>query len=47
MGKNALRLRDEVGGKVLRDGTGRDLGYPGGRPRPARLDESARSDGAT
>jgi predicted metal-dependent phosphoesterase TrpH len=40
MGKNALAVRDEVRGKVLRDGTGRDLGYPGGRLRPARLDES-------
>lgn len=40
MGKNALAVRDEVRGKLLRDGTGRDLGYPGGRSRPARLDES-------
>lgn len=39
MGKNALAVRDELRGKVLRDGTGRDLGYPGGRSRPARLDE--------
>lgn len=38
--KNAQAVRDEVRGKVLRDGTGRDLGYPGGRRRPARLDES-------
>ncbi|HUG48208.1 MAG TPA: PHP-associated domain-containing protein [Candidatus Limnocylindria bacterium] len=38
--KNAAALRDEVRGKVLRDGTGRDLGYPGGRRRPARLDDS-------
>lgn len=38
--KNAAAVRDEVRGKVLRDGTGRDLGYPGGRSRPARLDES-------
>jgi predicted metal-dependent phosphoesterase TrpH len=41
MGKNALAVRDDVRGKLLRDGTGRDLGYPGGRLRPARLDESA------
>jgi len=27
-----------VGGKVRRDGTGRDLGYPGGTLRPARYD---------
>jgi hypothetical protein len=41
MGKNALAVRDELRGKLLRDGTGRDLGYPGGRRRPARLDEDA------
>ncbi len=40
MGKNAFAVRDEVRGKVLRDGTGRDLGYPGGRSRPVRLDEA-------
>jgi predicted metal-dependent phosphoesterase TrpH len=28
--------RDAVRGRVLRDGTGRDLGYPGGGQRPAR-----------
>jgi predicted metal-dependent phosphoesterase TrpH len=38
MGKNALAVRDTVRGKVLRDGTGRDLGYPGGRRRPARFE---------
>jgi predicted metal-dependent phosphoesterase TrpH len=37
--KNARAVRDEVRGKALRDGTGRDLGYPGGRRRPVRLDE--------
>ncbi len=26
--------RDELGGRFRRDGTGRDLGYPGGRLRP-------------
>jgi predicted metal-dependent phosphoesterase TrpH len=31
-------VRDEVRGKLLRDGTGRDLGYPGGRRRPARYE---------
>lgn len=41
LAKNALAVRDEVRGKLRRDGTGRDLGYPGGRRRPARLDESA------
>jgi predicted metal-dependent phosphoesterase TrpH len=39
--KNARAVGDEVRGKLLRNGTGRDLGYPGGRRRPARLDESA------
>jgi predicted metal-dependent phosphoesterase TrpH len=39
--KNAAAVRDEVRGKILRDGTGRDLGYPGGRLRPARLDRVA------
>jgi predicted metal-dependent phosphoesterase TrpH len=38
--KNAAAVRDEVRGLVRRDGTGRDLGYPGGRRRPARLDRS-------
>jgi len=31
--------RDTVRGRLLRDGTGRDLGYPGGRHRPPRLEE--------
>jgi predicted metal-dependent phosphoesterase TrpH len=35
-------LRQVVGGKVRRDGTGRDLGYPGGRHRPPRFDEAWR-----
>jgi predicted metal-dependent phosphoesterase TrpH len=30
--------RDEVGGRVLRRGTGRDLGFPGGHLRPPRYD---------
>jgi predicted metal-dependent phosphoesterase TrpH len=46
MGKNALAVRDELRGKLLRDGTGRDLGYPGGRRRPARIDHAALSSGA-
>jgi len=33
--------RAEVLGRVRGDGTGRDLGYPGGTLRPARLDQSA------
>jgi predicted metal-dependent phosphoesterase TrpH len=31
--------RDTVRGRMLRDGTGRDLGYPGGRHRPPRHQE--------
>ena len=30
--------RDELAGRVRRDGTGRDHGYPGGRARPPRFD---------
>jgi predicted metal-dependent phosphoesterase TrpH len=33
--------RAEVLARVRRDGTGRDLGYPGGTRRPALLDEAA------
>nr|MBA3435007.1 hypothetical protein [Chloroflexota bacterium] len=36
--KNARAVRDDLGGKVRRDGSGRDLGYPGGRRRPAHFD---------
>ena len=39
MAKRARAVRDDVRGVLLRDGTGRDLGYPGGRQRPQRLDE--------
>jgi hypothetical protein len=38
LGKYAFGIRDTVRGKVKRDGTGRDLGYPGGRQRPPQLD---------
>ncbi len=34
--KRSRDLRDEVAGRVRRDGTGRDHGYPGGRLRPPR-----------
>ena len=34
-------VRAEVAGRVRRDGTGRDLGYPGGMRRPPALDVSA------
>ena len=37
--KYSRDVRDEVVGRVGRRGTGRDLGYPGGRARPPRLDE--------
>ena len=39
--KNLRAVREEVAGKVLRNGTGRDLGYPGGRQRPVRFDAQA------
>jgi predicted metal-dependent phosphoesterase TrpH len=39
--KNLRAVKDEVLGKVRRDGTGRDLGYPGGRQRPVRFDAAA------
>jgi hypothetical protein len=41
LAKNARAIRDDVGGKLRRDGTGRDLGYPGGRQRPVRFDARA------
>ena len=36
--KRARDARDEVTGRVRRDGTGRDHGYPGGRARPPRFE---------
>jgi predicted metal-dependent phosphoesterase TrpH len=39
--KNLVALWDEVNGKVRRNGTGRDLGYPGSRHRPAAFDRAA------
>ena len=36
--KRAVDARDEVGGRLRRDGTGRDHGYPGGRVRPPRYE---------
>ena len=36
--KRSRDLRDELGGRVRRDGTGRDHGYPGGRLRPPRFE---------
>jgi predicted metal-dependent phosphoesterase TrpH len=39
--KNARAVRDELTGWLHRERTGRDLGYPGGRRRPARFDPEA------
>ncbi len=36
--KRGRDARDEVAGRVRRDGTGRDHGYPGGRLRPPRYE---------
>ena len=36
--KRGRDARDELRGRVLRDGTGRDHGYPGGRLRPPRYE---------
>ena len=46
--KYAAGWRATVGGRVRGDGTGRDLGYPGGTLRPARYDpgEGPREGGA-
>ena len=38
--KYSRDARDEVRGRLLRNGTGRDHGYPGGRLRPPRYAES-------
>jgi hypothetical protein len=39
--KNLAALGAEVNGKIRRDGSGRDLGYPGGTVRPAAFDRAA------
>jgi hypothetical protein len=39
--KNVAAVVAEVNGKVRRNGTGRDLGYPGGRSRPVAFDRAA------
>jgi predicted metal-dependent phosphoesterase TrpH len=41
LGKHAAAARDDLRGAIRRDGTGRDLGYPGGRSRPPRFDPRA------
>ena len=43
--KRSRDLRDELGGRVRRDGTGRDHGYPGGRLRPPRVRDRRRARG--
>jgi predicted metal-dependent phosphoesterase TrpH len=40
--KRRRDARDEVIGRLRRDGTGRDHGYPGGRARPPRFDAGQR-----
>jgi predicted metal-dependent phosphoesterase TrpH len=35
--------RDELAGRIRRDGTGRDHGYPGGRRRPPRFEQPDRT----
>jgi predicted metal-dependent phosphoesterase TrpH len=39
-------VRAEIGGRLRRRGTGRDLGYPGGHLRPPRFDDDVRPDHA-
>lgn len=41
--KYSRDARDAIRATVYRDGTGRDLGYPGGRHRPPRFDEEWRA----
>jgi predicted metal-dependent phosphoesterase TrpH len=43
--KYSRDARAELGGRVRRDGTGRDHGYPGGRLRPPRFESSGRGAG--
>ena len=46
LGKRRRDARDELLGRLRRDGTGRDHGYPGGRQRPPRYDgDAAPEDG--
>ena len=39
--KNLQAAGAEISGKLRRDGTGRDLGYPGGKARPVAFDRAA------
>jgi predicted metal-dependent phosphoesterase TrpH len=45
--KRSRDVRDEVAGRVRRDGTGRDHGYPGGRFRPPRFEAVKGADVGT
>jgi predicted metal-dependent phosphoesterase TrpH len=40
--KRGRDARDEIGGRLRRDGTGRDHGYPGGKQRPPRFEPGPR-----
>jgi predicted metal-dependent phosphoesterase TrpH len=42
--KYSRDVRADIGGRVRRDGTGRDHGYPGGTQRPPRYDPGGRRD---
>ena len=46
LGKYGHAIRDDLTGTLRRDGSGRDLGYPGGRRRPARFEADAPDVGA-
>ena len=43
--KRSRDARDEVAGRIRRDGTGRDHGYPGGRQRPPRFEHGDAREG--
>jgi predicted metal-dependent phosphoesterase TrpH len=43
--KRGRDARDEVAGRIRRDGTGRDHGYPGGRSRPPRYEPASTLSG--
>jgi len=45
--KRSRDARDEVAGRVRRDGTGRDHGYPGGRQRPPRFEPARAASAAS
>jgi predicted metal-dependent phosphoesterase TrpH len=45
--KRGRDARDEVVGRVRRDGTGRDHGYPGGRQRPPRFETADPATGSS